>query len=224
MTSTDRTAHRERKDALYAEFARIGKALANPKRLELLDLLIQGERSVESLARAAGLGLTTISAHLQALRQARLVTARREGTRIYYRAASMDVVALYATLLDVAHTHLAEAGAAARAYLGGEVESVSREELLDRVRTGEVVVLDVRPEEEYAAGHIPGALSIPVDQLPGRLAELPADTEVVAYCRGTYCVLAHDAVRLLRAHGRPARRLAGGLLEWRLDGLPVETG
>jgi rhodanese-related sulfurtransferase len=213
----------QRKAELYEQFARVGKALASPKRLELLDLLAQGERSVEVLAREAGLGLTSCSAHLQVLHHARLVTTCKQGTRVYYSLASDDVARLYAEVRDVAARLLAEVEPARQAYLGEDVEQISREELLRRASSGEVTVLDVRPAAEYAAGHIPGAVSIPVSQLAGRLAELPAGTEVVAYCRGPYCVFAHDTVRLLRANGRTARRLDGGMPEWRLAGLPVAT-
>lgn len=211
------------KTALFEQLARVGKALGSGKRLELLDLLAQGERTVESLARAAELGLTTASAHLQTLKQANLVTTRRDGTKIYYRLAGDDVAALYAFVQAVAGEHLADVAAARAAYLGPETEEVTREELLRRVRSGAATVIDVRPREEYAAGHIPGAVSIPLDELAGRLAELPVDQEIVAYCRGAYCVFAHDAVRLLTAQGRPARRLTDGMLEWRLADLPIAT-
>lgn len=214
-----------RKAALYDAFAHTGKALSNGKRLELLDLLAQGERTVDALAKTAGLNLTTASAHLQTLKQAGLVTTRREGVRIHYRLAGDDVAALYALLRRVAQAHQAGVEAARSAYLGDDrPEEVGREELLTRAKAGEVVVLDVRPAAEYAAGHIPGALSIPVEELADRIAELPADADVVAYCRGVYCVLAHDAVRLLSARGRRAVRLADGMLEWRLANLPVATG
>jgi rhodanese-related sulfurtransferase/DNA-binding transcriptional ArsR family regulator len=215
---------RQHKTALYEQFARVGKALASGKRLELLDLLAQGERDVASLAAAADLGLTTASAHLQTLRQANLVTTRRDGTRILYRLAGTDVVDLYARLRDVARSHLPDVEAARLAYLGdGGGQPVTRQQLQDLAATGTVTVLDVRPGEEYAAGHIPGAVSIPLNQLADRLADLPDDGQIIAYCRGAYCVLAHDAVRMLHAHGRPARRLADGMLEWRLAGLPVTT-
>ncbi len=225
-------ADRDAKTALYEQFARVGKALASGKRLELLDLLAQGERSVDALARAADLGLTTASAHLQTLRQAGLVTTRRDGTRIHYSLAGDDVAGLYAVLRSVAQAHLTDVEAARIAYLGlpgapgaaDAVEEVTRENLLDRIRTGDAVVLDVRPAEEYTHGHIPGAVGIPLDQLTDRLAEIPADTQVVAYCRGAYCVLAHDAARLLHARGRRVARLADGMLEWRLAGLPVSVG
>ncbi|MCZ2525019.1 ArsR/SmtB family transcription factor [Streptomyces sp. NPDC059506] len=214
-----------RKAALYETLARAGKALANGKRLELLDLLAQGERSVDALARAAGLGLTTASAHLQTLRQAGLVATRRDGVRVHYRLAGDDVAALYALLGRVARTHLAEAGPARAAYLGPEdTDRLTREELLERLRAGTVTVVDVRPAEEYAAGHIPGAVSVPLDELEARLAGLPDGGEIVAYCRGANCVLAHDAVRLLTARGRRALRLDDGMLEWRLAALPVDTG
>ncbi|WP_190812644.1 ArsR/SmtB family transcription factor [Saccharopolyspora pogona] len=215
---------RDAKTALFDQFARVGKALGSGKRLELLDLLAQGERTVEALARAAQLGMTTASAHLQTLKQANLVTTRRDGTKIYYRLAGTDVAALYALMRTVANAYLPDVEAARAAYLGpDDAEHVSREELLRRARLGDVVVLDVRPREEYEAGHIPGAVSIPVEELADKLGEIPADQEIVAYCRGSYCVLAHDAVRLLAAHGRSARRLTDGMLEWQLAELPVET-
>ncbi|MEU3250155.1 metalloregulator ArsR/SmtB family transcription factor [Streptomyces sp. NPDC006997] len=212
------------KGDLYEQFARVGKALGSGKRLELLDLIAQGERTVDALARAAGLGLTTASAHLQTLKRAGVVTTRREGTRVYYRLAGDDVAALYVLLRGVAQRHLAETERARAAYLGAGTEAVGRDELLARAEEGSVVVLDVRSHEEYAAGHIPGALSVPLAELDERLAALPPDREVVAYCRGGYCVLAYDAVRLLRSHGRRARRLADGMLEWRVAGLPVAVG
>jgi rhodanese-related sulfurtransferase len=214
----------QRKAALYEQFARVGKAVASPKRLELLDLLAQGERNVEDLANEAGLGLTSCSAHLQVLHHARLVRTRKQGTRVYYALASDDVARLYANVRDVAAGLLAEVEPAQDAYLGEDVEQISREELLRRASSGEATVLDVRPSAEYTAGHIPGAVSIPIAQLEQRLAELPADAEIVAYCRGPYCVFAHEAVRLLQAKGRTARRLVGGMPEWWLAGLPVAAG
>ena len=216
------------KSELFEQFARVAKALAAPRRLELLDLLAQGERSVDALARAAGIGVSTTSMHLQSLRQAGLVRTRKEGTSVHYRLAGDDVAGLYAQVRDVAIAHLGDADRARVAFLGGDdtapAESVPREELLSRARQGQVVVLDVRPRHEYVSGHVPGAVSVPVDELEQRLAELPADTDVVAYCRGAYCVLAYDAVRLLRSRGRAARRLREGMLEWRLAGMPVMTG
>ena len=213
-----------RKAELFDAIAVTGKALSNGKRLELLDLLAQGERSVEALARTAGLGLTTTSAHLQTLKRAGLVATRREGTRVCYRLAGQDVAALYSLLQHVAGARQPAAAQARGAYLGpDDTDHLTREELLDRVRAGTATVIDVRPAEEYAAGHIPGAVSVPLEELQARLAALPAG-EIVAYCRGTNCVLAHDAVRLLSARGRTARRLADGMLEWQLAGLPVTAG
>lgn len=216
---------RASKDALFAEFAAVGKVLGNPKRLELLDLLAQGPRSVDDLASAAALGMSTCSAHLQTLREAGLVETRRDGKRIYYSLAGEDVAGLWDHLRRVAQQHRPHTEVARRAYLGPEdTAAVDTDELLRRIGAGDAVVLDVRPEPEYAGGHLPGALHIPLDELAGRLAELPRDREIVAYCRGQYCVLAHDAVRLLTEHGLTARRAAEGILEWRLAGVPVETG
>jgi rhodanese-related sulfurtransferase/DNA-binding transcriptional ArsR family regulator len=217
------------KTALFEQFATTGKGLAHPARLELLDLLAQGECPVEPLAAAAGLKLTTASAHLQTLKASGLVRARREGTRIVYRLAGPEVGELLDLLRRVAASHLDGVAPARDRFLGVDqrdgddpaCEEIDREALLERVAAGRAVVLDVRPEREYAAGHIPGAVSIPLDELADRLAELPA-VEIVAYCRGEYCVLSYDAVRLLTAHGRRAVRLADGMLEWRLAQLPVE--
>jgi rhodanese-related sulfurtransferase/DNA-binding transcriptional ArsR family regulator len=213
------------KAELFGQLARVGKALASGKRLELLDLLAQAERPVDALAKVTGLNLTTASAHLQILKQAGLVTTRRDGTRIFYRLSGPDVADLYARARDVAAAHLADVTVARDAYLGANNagEPVSRDELLRRAASGEVTVLDVRPAVEYTAGHIPGAVNIPLDQLYDRLSELPDNVEVVAYCRGAFCVLAHDAVRLLTQRGRTARRLEDGLLEWRLAALPVHA-
>jgi rhodanese-related sulfurtransferase/DNA-binding MarR family transcriptional regulator len=214
-----------RKAALFEALARAGKALSSGKRLELLDLLAQGERSVDALARVAGLNLTTASAHLQSLKQAGLVAARRDGVRIYYRLTGPDVAALYVQLQQVARRHLAEVGVARIAYLGpDDTEQLTRNELFDRIRSGSATLIDVRPVEEYTAGHIPGALSVPLDELESRLAELPDGAEIVAYCRGGNCVLAHDAARLLAGRGHRAKRLVDGILEWRLAELPVEAG
>ncbi len=216
---------RAAKDSLFTEFAAVGKALASPKRLELLDLLAQAPRSVEDLARTADLGLSTCSAHLQRLLAAGLVTTRRDGTRIWYSLAGDDVAALFTDVRAVAQRHRPHTEAARRGYLGADdTEQVDLVELLRRAEAGDVVVLDVRPAPEYAAAHLPGAVNIPLEQLEDRLAELPADREVVAYCRGAYCVLAHDAVRLLAAHGRRARRATDGILEWRVAGLPALAG
>jgi rhodanese-related sulfurtransferase/DNA-binding transcriptional ArsR family regulator len=225
---------REKKAALFEQFARVGKAMANGKRLELIDLLAQGERSVESLTAAAGLGLSTASAHLQALKQAGLVTTRKEGARIYYDLAGPDVAGLYSLVRSVARAHVTDVEQKRADYLGvtgaeerdagGEPVEMAREELLERASAGTVIVLDVRPPEEYRAAHIPSAVSIPLEELSNRLDELPAGREVVAYCRGAYCVLAYEAVDLLHSTGRRARRLHEGMLEWRLGGLPVEAG
>jgi len=212
------TGNARPKDAVFEQFARVGKALASPKRLELIDVLAQGERTVESLAQAASLKLTTASAHLQTLRQGGLVTSRKEGTRIFYRLAGEEVLEAFVAVRKVAAKQLAETERAARDFLGEDgVEAVGRNDLLERVRTKRCLLIDVRPASEFAAGHIDGAQSIPLDQLSDRLAELPSEVEIVAYCRGEYCVLSYDAVRLLRAKGRPARRLDGGMIEWRLE-------
>jgi rhodanese-related sulfurtransferase/DNA-binding transcriptional ArsR family regulator len=214
---------RAAKNVLFDQFARVGKALSSGKRLELLDLLAQGERTVDALARASELGLSTASAHLQTLKAANLVSTRREGTKVIYRLAGTDVAQLLALVRAVADAHLPDVEAAARAYLGPGTEQVTRGELLDRIKTGQVTVIDVRPREEYEAGHIPAAVSVPLDELADHLAELPEDHDIVAYCRGTYCVLAHEAVRMLTERGRTAMRLADGMLEWRLADLPVAT-
>jgi len=216
---------RQLKDPLYEQFARVGKVLGSARRIELVDLLAQGERSVEELAGLTGMEVGNTSQHLQVLRGARLVQTRKAGTRVFYRLAGDEVAALLLALQNVARARLAEVGEMVRTHLAGDdLEAVGREELLERAGRGEVVVLDVRPVEEYRAGHISGAVSIPVDELGARLDELPEGIEVVAYCRGPYCVFARDAVRLLRASGRRARRLVDGLPEWRLAGLPVAVG
>lgn len=223
---------REKKSALFEQFARVGKALGSGKRLELIDLLAQGERPVESLANSAGLGLTTASAHLQTLKHAGLVTTRREGTRIHYQLAGDDVARLYSLVRTVAQTHVSDVEPKRIAYLGldasdsaGEEarEEITREELLARAAAGTVVVLDVRPRLEYQAAHIPGALSIPLEELSDRLGELPPSGDIVAYCRGAYCVLAYEAISLLRQSGRRAVRLNEGMLEWRLANLPMSS-
>jgi rhodanese-related sulfurtransferase/DNA-binding HxlR family transcriptional regulator len=216
---------RSSKEALFAEFAAVGKVLGSPKRLELLDLLSQGARNVEDLAAAAALGMSTCSAHLQTLREAGLVEPRREGKRIFYSLTGDDVAGLWEHLRRVAQAHRPHTELARRDYLGPEdTEAVDTDELLRRLHSREAVILDVRPEPEYVGGHLPGAIHIPLEELTDRLAELPRDREIVAYCRGQYCVLAHDAARLLNANGLHARRATDGVLEWRLAGLPVETG
>ena len=211
---------------LYEQLSRIGKVVVHPKRIELLDLLCQAERSVEALASATGLKLSTASAHLQVMRRARLVETRREGTRVYYRAAGEEVCRCITALGDLGRARLAEVDQILRAIGAGAegTERVTRAELLDRARDGSVVVLDVRPVEEYAASHIPGALSLPLEQLEARLDELDPDLEVVAYCRGPLCLLAPEAVATLRARGLRARCLEDGLPEWRQAGLPVADG
>lgn len=211
---------RAARSALYAEFAAVGKALANAGRLELLDLLAQGPRSVDDLAEAAEMGVSTCSAHLQSLREAGLVDSVREGRRVINFLTDDDVAQLLVDLRSVALRHRPGTDHARRAYLGpDDTEPITRVELLGRVRTGDLVVLDVRPGAEFAAGHLPGAVSIPLEELVDRLGEIPTDVEVVAYCRGAYCVMAHEAVRLLDAHGYRARRAEDGALEWRTDGI-----
>ena len=211
---------------LHEQFARIGKAVASPKRIELLELLCQGERTVDALARAAGMGVTNASQHLQVLKSARLVDVRHEGTRSYYRAADERVCRFISDLGGVARSRLIEVDHIAREHLEvpGTLEPVSHAELLRRLSRREVVVIDVRPVEEYQAGHIAGAISLPLVDLERRLHELPKRTLVVAYCRGPYCVLAPQALALLRGRGFRARRLIDGLPEWRAAGLPIAAG
>lgn len=206
------------------QLARIGKVIANPKRIELLDLLCQGERSVDALARAARLKVTTTSAHLQIMRNARLVATRKSGTRVYYRAADEAVCRFVTSLLDLGRSRLAEVQQILREVNAGtgEVERVSRTDLLERVRDGQVVVVDVRPFEEYAEGHIPGARSMPLEHLEAHLADLDPAVEVVAYCRGPLCLMAPEAVHRLEKHGFKARCLEDGMPQWRQSGLPVE--
>lgn len=217
---------REAKDRLYEAFARTAKAAASPKRIELLDVLAQGERPVEALAEATGMSVTNTSAHLQVLARARVVETRKEATKVFYRLAGDDVTVFVATLRDLARSRLAEVDQVVRDFFiaRDELQPVGRDELLERAAEGKVVILDVRPAWEFAAGHIPGALSVPLDELDEALAGLPLHTEIVAYCRGPYCVLAPQAVQRLRASGYQARRLADGLPEWRQAGLPVAVG
>jgi rhodanese-related sulfurtransferase/DNA-binding MarR family transcriptional regulator len=217
---------RAAKTALFDEFARAAKALASGRRIELLDVLANGERTVEALAGEVGLTVANTSQHLQILRQAGLVNSRREGTSVHYRLASPEVFELWRTLRTLAASRLAEVERLAAAYLGDrdELEPVTREELARRLQDGHnLVVLDVRPAAEYAAGHLPGAVSIPVGELHRRLAELPGDRDIVAYCRGPYCAFAHEAVGLLREEGFAARRLEDGLPEWQAAGLAVTS-
>jgi rhodanese-related sulfurtransferase len=217
-------ADRPAKTALFDEFARVGKALGSGRRVELLDVLANGERTVEGVAHEVGLSPANASQHLQTLRQAGLVTTRREGNSIHYRLAAPEVFGLWRVLRTLAAARLAEVGQLAAAYLGarGELEPVSRQELARRLQEGDgLVVLDVRPAAEHAAGHLPRAVSIPLAELRRRLAELPRDREIVAYCRGPYCAFAHEAVTVLAEAGFAARRLEEGLPEWQAAGLPV---
>ena len=193
---------RETKDALFEAIALMGKAFASPRRLELLDLLAQAPRSVDELARASGQSTANTSQHLQGLRAAGMVTRAREGLRVRYAIAGEQALALWLALRDASATRLAEVERAAHDYLGEDVESIGRDDLLERLARGDVVLVDVRPSEEFAAGHIEGARSIPLDELERRLAELPPDREVVAYCRGPFCAYAHEAVRELQAADR----------------------
>lgn len=218
--------HRALKTQLYTQFARLGKALASPARLELLDVLAQGERPVEGLAQEAHLSIANASAHLQVLAGARLVAQRRDGSHVYYRLADPSVYALWATLRDTATARLAELDRLIETYVADRrtLEPISREELLRRLADGDTIVIDVRPALEYQQGHIAGAQSQPVDELERRLGELDPQREIVAYCRGPYCVFADEAVSLLRAQGRHAARYAEGYPEWAAAGLPVARG
>lgn len=213
------------KEHVYEQFARIGKAVASPKRLELLDLLSQGPRTVEALANAAGLSIANASQHLQVLRGARLVDAEKRGLFVEYRLADADVERFFAALQALAETRLEELGEVARAYLGARdtMEPVDRERLRRRVRDGEVTVLDVRPPEEYRAGHIPGALNVPLSEIRKRLRDLPRGREIVAYCRGPYCVMAVKAVEILNKQGFSAHRMEDGVVEWRARGWTLES-
>ena len=209
-------SERAEKDTLFEAIALMGKAFASPRRLELLDLLAQAPRTVDELARASEQSTANTSQHLQALHAAGLVTRRREGTSVRYALAGEDVLALWLALRDASAARLGEVERAALDYLGDEVETINRTELIERLRRGDVVLVDVRPAEEFEAGHIEGARSIPIAELKERLAELPADREVVAYCRGPFCAYAHQAVRTLQSAGRAARRMEEGWPEWRL--------
>jgi rhodanese-related sulfurtransferase len=220
------TRTRRFKDSIYEHVARVGKAVSAPKRLELLDLLCQGPRTVEALAQHAAVSVANASQHLQILRAARLVEAEKKGFYVEYRLADEQVWRFFHSLRRLAETRLAEIEQVTRAYLEerGAMEAVQSHELLRRLREGEVTVLDVRPSEEYRAGHIPGALSVPLPELKKRLAELPKNREVVAYCRGPYCVMAIEAVKLLRKKGFRAHRMEQGIVDWRARGWRVETG
>jgi rhodanese-related sulfurtransferase/DNA-binding transcriptional ArsR family regulator len=218
-------AHRAFKNRLYGQFARVGKALASPHRLELLELLAQGERTVDDLAGEVGMSMANTSQHLQALREAGLIDSRKQGLFVHYRLADDAVVELSKAIRTVAERRLAELERIVRDHFGdrSEPEPVAMKELLARARSGKVVILDTRPAGEFAAGHIAGALSVPVDELKRKLAELPKTKEFVAYCRGPYCVYADRAVEILKESGRRARRLEGGFPEWKVAGLPVEA-
>ncbi|HEC10484.1 MAG TPA: metalloregulator ArsR/SmtB family transcription factor [Acidimicrobiales bacterium] len=218
--------HREAKDALYDGFAGVAKALANGRRAELVDVLEQGPRHVEELAGEIDQSIANTSFHLRTLAAAGLVTTERVGSRVYYRLASERVAELWGAIRDVAAAHSSRLDALARAYVGDRegIEEIGRQELVERLFRGEVLVIDVRPRAEYEAGHIEGALSIPVTELPGAIGSLPPDVGIVAYCRGPYCVFADEAVRHLTAAGRSSFRLEGGFPEWRRHGYPVAAG
>lgn len=216
---------RNLKDLLYEQVARIGKALSSPKRLELLELLAQGEKTVETLASESGSDIKLVSAHLKALREARLVESQRDGRFMVYRTSGTDVGALLVTLRDVAETHLVELRLALARLVDAEAQltGVSRETLLEQARRGEVLVLDVRPETEYRSAHLPYARSMPLDELEHHLDALPADVPIVAYCRGPFCLMSEQAVSLLRARGFRAARIEDGVNEWLAGGLPIES-
>ena len=212
------------KSSLYEHVARIGKALSSPKRLELIELLAQGEKTVETLAQQARIDMRLASAHLKALREARLVENRREGKFIHYRLSGQDVAELWLSVRDVAEAHLLELRLALEQMSAAPdlLSPESLESLLAKARSGDIVVIDVRPEAEYVAGHLPFARSMPLGELEKRLAELPAGKEVVAYCRGPFCVMSDEAVALLRERGFSAHKITDGVTEWRAGGLPVE--
>jgi rhodanese-related sulfurtransferase len=214
------------KEALFDEFAQIGKALSSGRRAEIIDVLVNGERSVEGIALETGLSIANASQHLQVLKSSGLVRARRQGTFVYYRIASSEVTSFWRSLQQIARQSRAEVERLVRAYLGDDdVEAVTKEELWRRVRRkGDVLVLDVRPPEEYMAGHIPGAVSIPLEELKRRLKELPRDKQIVAYCRGPVCAFAPQAARYLKTKGYDVKRLKEGIPEWGAAGLPVESG
>ncbi len=214
------------KKDLFQQLARIAAALGSAARLDLLEVLAQGERSVDQLASLTGLSVANTSQHLQKLRQAGLTLGRKEGQYVFYRLAGDEVVGLLGALRQTGEAHVAEIDRLVRDYFSSrdQMEPVAAAELLDRARKGLVTVLDVRPAEEFEAGHLPGAVNIPIEQLGKRLGELPKRKEVVAYCRGPYCLMSYEAVELLRRKGHKARRLENGLPEWRLAGLPVEQG
>jgi rhodanese-related sulfurtransferase/DNA-binding MarR family transcriptional regulator len=221
-----KNSNRVFKDSIYEQFSRIGKAVSSPKRLELLDILCQGERTVEVLAKETGLTIANASQHLQVLRAARLVEAEKVGLYVTYRLADQKVCEFFRTMRVLAEESLAEVEQIKRRFLEGRegMEPVDRDALLKRVKEGAVIVLDVRPPEEFQAGHIPGAISIPLQALKRRLSKLPQNQEIVAYCRGPYCVLAIQAVEMLRAKGFRAVRLEEGFQDWRALGFAVALG
>jgi rhodanese-related sulfurtransferase/DNA-binding HxlR family transcriptional regulator len=214
------------KHDLFTQFARVGKALSSGNRLELLEYIAQGERSVDDLARVSGLSVANTSQHLQQLRQAGLVSSRKDGLKVFYSLSGDDVIGLLNAVRGVAERHVADVERLVNTYLTvkDELEPLPRKELLKRVRDGLVTVLDVRPPEEYVAGHVPGAVNVPLSELKHYLKTLNPEQEIVAYCRGPHCVLAFDAVARLRKKGLKARRLEDGFPEWKTSGLPVETG
>lgn len=216
---------RNPKQALYEQFAIVAKALGHPQRLELIEHLAQGPRSVEALATKLGLPVANVSQHLQTLRRAGLLSAERDGKFVNYRLADDGVLSAFASLRTIAERHLAEVDRIVRGYFEARdgMEPVTRRELADRMRDGLVIVIDVRPPDEFALGHVPGAISVPLGELQGRLSEFDKDREVVAYCRGPWCVMSFEAVAALRSHGYAARRLADGMPEWRAAGMPVEV-
>ena len=218
--------NRQFKDAIYEQFSRIGKAISSPKRLELLDLLCQGEKAVEALSRETGLTLANTSQHLQVLRAARLVEAEKEGLYVKYRLADQMVCQFFRSMRILAENRLAEVEFINRRFLEGRegMEPVDRNDLLKRVKNGAVTVLDVRPVEEYLSGHIPGALCVPLGRLKEMLLKLPKDQEIVAYCRGPYCVLAVQAVEMMRKKGYKAIRLEEGIQDWLAMGLSISIG
>lgn len=224
MTADMKSTDADRKARLYESIGRVALALSSSARLQMLEFVAQGERSVEVLATMTGLSIANASKHLQALRQAGLVTARKEGLRVHYSMAGNDVAALVSALREVAEHRVADVEQVLRLWLAHRdaMEAVPAAEVLQRAKKGLVVVLDVRPPEEFAAGHLPGAINIPIHELEKRLKELPKRQEIIAYCRGPYCLMSYDAVSLLRKKGRKARRLEAGLPEWRAAGLPVE--
>lgn len=217
--------NRSLKDLLYEQVARVGKALASPKRLEILEMLAQGEKAVETIAGEVGIDVKLASAHLKALKEARLVQVKRDGKRMIYRLSGTDVAQLGVTLRQVAEEHLVELRLALQQLMAEpeRLAQVGRKELLAQAKRGDVVVLDVRPPEEFDTAHLPYARSVPLPELAQRLAELPRDVEIVAYCRGPFCLMSDEAVKLLRAHGYRARKTFDGISEWQAAGLPLGT-